>query len=329
MSHSNISIFVPHIGCSHQCSFCNQKHITGQAFPPTAKDVHDAVKTALSSPSYNCGDCEIAFFGGSFTAIQHDYMTELLDTANTYVVDGKVKGIRISTRPDYIDSKTLDLLKSYGVTSIELGAQSMVDAVLTANERGHIADDVVKASMLIKEYGFELGLQMMTGLYKSSFDFDVETAKKIIELSPDTLRIYPTITLKNTKLADLYKSGVYIPPSLDETVDLCLKIIDLLEDTSIKIIRLGLHSIDLNAYVAGPWHPAFSELCASKRFCLKVEKLNLSCGNYIVYLNKSDVSKFIGQKRSNIDYFLAKGISFKVVPDVNVSKSNFVIKEVK
>ena len=179
MKKGNISIFVPHNGCPQQCSFCNQKTITGQAYQPTAKDVDEAVQKALRKKGY---EFEIAFFGGSFTAIDRAYMTELLDAAEPYVKSGAVKGIRISTRPDYIDDEILTLLKAKGVTAIELGAQSMDDEVLSANMRGHTAEDVVNASTLIKSYGFELGLQMMTGLYLDTDEKDIETARKIIEL---------------------------------------------------------------------------------------------------------------------------------------------------
>ena len=200
MSHANISIFVPHLGCSHQCSFCNQRHITGCKTLPHSTDIDEAVKIATSSDKYNKDNTEIAFFGGSFTAIEREYMIELLNAAYKYVNDGTVKGIRISTRPDCIDEGILEILKQYGVSSIELGAQSMVDNVLIANNRGHLSGDVVYASKLIKQFGFSLGLQMMTGLYKSCEADDFFTVEKIIEIKPDTVRIYPTITIKNTYL---------------------------------------------------------------------------------------------------------------------------------
>ena len=204
MSHSNISIFVPHLGCPHQCSFCNQKHITGCSILPHAKDVDEAVEIAKKSKKYDPNNTEIAFFGGSFTSIDPLYMTELLEAAYTHVENGSVAGIRISTRPDCINKEILYSLKNYGVTAIELGAQSMVDSVLVANNRGHLSCDVVTSSHLIKDYGFSLGLQMMIGLYESSKELDIYTAQKIIELQPDTVRIYPTITLKNTYLEKLY-----------------------------------------------------------------------------------------------------------------------------
>lgn len=207
MRKTNISVFVPHIGCPQKCSFCNQHAITGYTKAPTAADVHEAVCKALANTEARGGyyQYEIAFFGGSFTAIERKYMIELLEAAHYYVKNKKVTGIRISTRPDAIDKETLDLLKKYGVTSIELGAQSMNDAVLEANFRGHDAQCVRNASHLIKSAGFELGLQMMTGLYKSTKDRDIETAKEFVKIKPKTVRIYPTVVLKNTYLGKLYK----------------------------------------------------------------------------------------------------------------------------
>ena len=329
MSHSNISIFVPHLGCPHQCTFCNQKHITGQTYIPTEIDIDNAVCIALKSPKFNplCG--EIAFFGGSFTAIDKDYMLSLLAAAKKHILNGSVSGIRISTRPDCIDSEILSLLKEYKVSAIELGAQSMCDRVLNLNKRGHTSNDVVTASNLIKEYGFELGLQMMTGLYGSSEKEDILTAEKIIKLKPNTVRIYPTITLLNTELHNLYSNGEYKPQEIKNAIDLCATLCEMFEDANIKVIRLGLHSIDNAAFVAGPWHPAFKELCDSKRYRDKIERLDLKQGNYEVFVSPRDLSKAIGQKRSNIKYFEDKNINLKFIENSELNTFEFTIRDVK
>jgi len=329
MSHSNISIFIPHLGCPHQCSFCNQKHITGQNLMPEEKDVDSAVKIAMSSPNYNSNRTEIALFGGSFTAIDRDYMTKMLSVACKYVEKGIVSGIRISTRPDCIDREILNILKSYKVSAIELGAQSMIDTVLSLNQRGHTAQDVVNASRLIKEFGFELGLQMMTGLYGSDAEIDKNTAEKIIEIKPDTVRIYPTIILKNTNLGNLYLNGTYKPQTLEETVDICTSLLKMFEKADIKVIRLGLHSIENDAYLAGPWHPALKELCDNKRYRDNLDKCIQKKGNYDIFVAKNDVSKATGQKKSNINYFKNKGINIRILPDEKLNSYEFVIKEVK
>ena len=313
--HSNISIFVPHIGCPNMCSFCNQRHITGICFAPHASDVIDAVRKATTSKNYDPETTEIAFFGGSFTAINRNYMIELLKTASVFVKNGLVSGIRVSTRPDAIDAEVLEILKSFGVTSIELGAQSLNDRVLRANNRGHTAKDVKKASELIKEHGFSLGLQMMTGLYRDTDDYAIKTAEEIIELKPDTVRIYPTIVLKDTDLAALYSDNKYKPQTLDEAVALCAKLLIMFHNADINVIRLGLHSIEKEAYMAGPWHPAFSELCQSKIFLQKALEILSVQGKYTIYVNKSSVSKMIGQGRSNIEHLNKLGFDCSVKPN--------------
>lgn len=299
-THSNISIFVPHIGCPNMCSFCNQRYITGKSIAPKAQDVIDAVNVAISSKKYNPETTEIAFFGGSFTAINRNYMLRLLKTAYWFVENGIVAGIRISTRPDAIDDEILSLLKQYGVTSIELGAQSLIDSVLLLNNRGHTAQDVINSSKLIKDYGFSLGLQMMTGLYGDCDEYSISTAQKIVNLQPDTVRIYPTIVLKNTDLAALCIDNKYKPQTINEAVEICSELLLMFNKANIKVIRLGLHSIEEKSYIAGPWHPAFSELCYSKIFFKNAKKILNEKGNYILYVNPSAISKMIGQHRENI-----------------------------
>ena len=312
IKHANISIFVPHIGCPNKCSFCNQRYITGTFKAPRISDVKSAISVAKKSPKYNPLVTEIAFFGGSFTAINRNYMLDLLKTASEAVEKGEAKGIRISTRPDAIDDEILTLLKEHNVTAIELGAQSLDNRVLRMNNRGHSVSDVVKASKLIKNYGFELGLQIMTGLYCDNDETAIKTAEKVIEIKPDTVRIYPTIVLKDTYLAALYSDNIYKPQTLENAVNLASRLYTMFTDAGIKVIRLGLHSIEGEAFIAGPWHPAFSELCQSRIMLENVIELLKEKGNYIIYVNKSDVSKMAGQKRSNLIHLASMGYNCKV-----------------
>lgn len=272
----------------------------------------------------NTKNAEIAFFGGSFTAIDRDYMLSLLQATENYI--DKFKGIRISTRPDCIDDEILEILKTYGVTSIELGAQSMDDVVLNANNRGHSASDVVKASHMIKDYGFSLGLQMMTGLYMSDAYKDIKTAKAFIELKPDTVRIYPTVIMKDTDLADYYLNKAFIPYTLDESVDLCSKLILMFEEANIAIIRLGLHyseSLVSNSY-GNNYHPAFKELCENKiffdRFIDTASKSKIDKNNFNVCINSKSLSKFLGQKKSNYNAFVEMGYNFEIKFDDTLGK---------
>ncbi|MGN1457612.1 MAG: elongator complex protein 3 [Acutalibacteraceae bacterium] len=334
MKHSNVALFVPHNGCPHQCSFCNQRTITGKNEQPTAQDVKNAIETAENSLGENTKNAEIAFFGGSFTAIDRNYMIELLEAAAPSVHSGRFYGIRISTRPDAIDSEILDILQKYGVTAVELGAQSMSDEVLYANHRGHTSADIVNASTMIKERGMSLGLQMMTGLYKSDDEKDTETAEKIAALKPDTVRIYPTIVLKGTELYDLYVSGKYQPQTLDEGVRLCSKLLKYFEDRNINVIRLGLHDSDSlrENMAAGAYHPAFRELCESEimynNALEELEKMNIKFGVVEFFINPKSVSRFIGQKRKNLDRLSKLGITAVVRQDSRLSKYQTVCRYV-
>lgn len=323
MKKGNISIFVPHMGCPCACSFCNQKTITGKSESPTAQDVKNAVDTALERKGY---EYEIAFFGGSFTAIDRDYMIQLLEAAYPYVKSGQVSGIRISTRPDCIDREILDILKKYGVTSIELGAQSMDDEVLDANKRGHTAQDVVNASVMIKEYGFELGLQMMTGLYLDTYEKAISTAKKIIELQPKTVRIYPTVVLKGTYLADLYLAEQYHPLDVDDSAELCAELVGLFEQANIKIIRLGLHSSrDIKEnMLAGGFHDSFGEIVKSRIMLNKI--LALPPSDYQVFVNPKSLSKLKGNNKRNIYFLLERGYNIKIIADNGVGIDQLRIK---
>lgn len=318
--HANISVFVPHLGCPNMCSFCNQRYIAGTAEVPSADTVDKAVAASTVGTDYDSDNTEIAFFGGSFTAIDRTLMCELLSAAYKYVKNGTVKGIRISTRPDAIDEDVLSVLSAYGVTSIELGAQSMNDSVLQINKRGHTADDVINASKLIKSYGFELGLQMMTGLYGSDDAADINTAYEFVKLSPDTVRIYPTIVLDSTDLAELCKSGKYKPQTVLNAVPLCSKLMKIFYDNRIKVIRLGLHNIDTEHYVAGPWHPAFSELVFARMYleAAKEKLIKLPKGNYRLTVKKGCISKMVGQKKENINTLRSLGYECRVYEDDNL-----------
>jgi Histone acetyltransferase len=311
--HSNIAIFIPHNGCPHRCAFCNQRTISGAVSQPKAEDVRKAVNTALSSPHFYGANAEIAFFGGSFTAIDRDYMIELLEAAHKFIRSGQVAGIRVSTRPDAIDDEVLKILKQYGVTSIELGAQSMRDEVLEMNRRGHTAQDVVDASLLIRQYGFSLGLQMMTGLYGDDNVGARYTARQLAALRPDTVRIYPTVVLEGTELAEKMRSGEYLPQGYEAAAPLCAQLLRFFENKRIKVIKLGLHASDgvEGNMVGGAYHPAFRELCEGILYYQLIKRMLLDNypdgGNFVVYVPKADISKASGQKKGNISRLALEG----------------------
>lgn len=262
-----IPIFVPHKGCPHDCVFCNQKRITGTlkeiTFDDVAITINDYLKTIKRENSY----IEVSFFGGSFTGIPMDYQNELLKAAKDAYDSGKIDAIRLSTRPDYINTYILDNLVKHNVGVIELGVQSMDEEVLKLSERGHSTEDVINSSNLIKKYGIKLGLQIMLGLPGDNEEKDLYTANEIIRLKPDFVRIYPALVIRDTYMEHMYNKGEYKPLSVDEAVEISKKLYIEFTSNNIKIIRIGLQPTEeINIgrdVIAGPFHPAFRELVES------------------------------------------------------------------
>lgn len=331
--HANIAIFVPHAGCPCQCSFCNQRHIAGQSRLPSESDVRTACETAKRTLS-DGAKAQIAFFGGSFTAIPCQDMVRLLKAAAPYVKSGVFSGIRVSTRPDAIDGEVLDILKKYGVTTVELGAQSMDDAVLRRCRRGHTAKQVEEAAKRIRAAGLSLGLQMMTGLPDDTDEGALHTAQALAALKPDEVRVYPTLVIEGAPLADEYRSGEYQPQTLDQAVALCVRLLTFFEEEQgIPVIRLGLHAEEdmMRHCIAGPWHPAFRELCESRIFFKKAQKIleKTKKTNVILAVNPSCVSRMVGHRRENLIAFMKDGYTVKVVADSEIAYGEIKGEEVR
>lgn len=331
--HANVALFVPHKGCPHRCSFCDQRAISGTAAAPTPAEVTAACERAVATMRTDATHAEIAFFGGSFTAIDPATQTALLEAAAPFVRAGHFRGIRLSTRPDAIDREILDRLRAYGVTAVELGAQSMDDKVLAHNERGHTAADVAKASSLIRTYGFSLGLQMMTGLPGSTRQADTRTAEMLCDLQPDTLRIYPTIVVEQTRLADWWRQGKYTPLSLEDAVTQGAALLRLVEgERGIPVIRMGLHAGgDVEAhYLAGPYHPAFRELCESRlyreRMLTILQKQLPNGGPATLRVAPAALSKAIGQKRANLHWLKEQGYTVTVLGDSGMEEHQVTVE---
>lgn len=304
----NIPVFVPHVGCPNDCAFCNQRSITGIIEAPAPESVGEIVETWLSGGK--TGENTVAFFGGSFTGIDTSLQRRYLAAAKRYLDKGLVSGIRLSTRPDYIDEERLDLLAEYGVTNIELGAQSMDDSVLAAAGRGHNAEAVRRASELIRGRGFVLGLQMMTGLPLDTPEISLATADEFIRLGAEETRIYPTLVMEHTRLAELYRAGEYSPQTVGEAADLGALLYEKFKRAGVKVLRIGLSdSEDLKGgCVAGPYHPAMGELVMSRYIRNQLEKY-AECGKLEVAAPKKYFSKIIGNKKCNQKYFANKGIT--------------------
>lgn len=306
----NIPIFIPHLGCPNDCAFCNQKKITGRDTEITFSEVRQIISDSLKTVEEN-SEIEVAFFGGSFTGLEKDLQKGFLSVANEFFP--KISGIRLSTRADYIDEEIIGILKEYNVSAIELGVQSTDEDVLEKNLRGHGFDTVRGAAKLISDNGFELGLQMMIGMYGSNFEKDIKTAEDIILQNPKTTRIYPTVVLKGTKLEEYLKCGLYTPYTLDEATECAKEVYKLFVKNGVTVLRMGLHSsedLQNDAIVAGPYHPAFGELVKGLIYREKIEDEILKKGilncEYTVPCKSREVSLIIGQKRCNYNYFKDK-----------------------
>lgn len=304
--HANIPIFIPHEGCPNGCVFCNQKKITGTS-KGACRDITAEIETALETVDTKNCHTEIAFFGGSFTGIDRVEMIRLLESAYRFIKDGRVKSIRLSTRPDYIDVETLDILNNFGVKHIELGIQSVSDKVLAASKRGHTADTAKKACEMIVKRGFVLGGQMMIGLPCSTLSDELETARMIVNSGALEARIYPTVVFYETELCEMAKRGEYIPLELSDAVKRAAACYRIFLEQGVKVLRVGLQSSenlsDETEVFAGANHPALGELCEGEVYLdLIKESLHgktVEGNTLVIEAPFGEVSKVSGHKKEN------------------------------
>ncbi len=329
MKHYNIPVFITHYGCPNMCVFCNQNKITGRETDIQPSEVKEIIEEYLNTLPRNSIK-EVAFFGGTFTAISLPLQKLFLAQVRNYIDKGIIKGIRISTRPDNINGEILDTLKEYGVTTIELGVQSLDNNVLELSERGYKKEEVERASSLIKKYDINLGIQVMPGLPGSSFEADIETINEVIKIKPDFVRIYPTLVVSDTKLEKMYKNAIFKPLTLDEAVKLSSVLVAKIELNNIRIIRVGLQpSDDIRAegvIIDGPFHPAFRELVESyiiKKFFKKLLKIDKKL---LVLCSKYDISRVVGIKKSNKNYF---GKKLEIIVEENIEKGILIVNNKK
>ena len=308
-----IPIFVPHLGCKKCCTFCNQRTISGEKKQVTAKDVTETIEYYLKNFKDKNNYVEVAFFGGSFTAIEQAKQEELLQAVQPYIKNKKIDSIRLSTRPDAINKPILKMLKKYHVKTIELGVQSTNNYILARCKRGHSFEDVLKASKLIRLYGFNLGHQMMVGLPDSSEKDDIQTAKDIIKLKPKMVRIYPVLVIKGTELEEEYNKGDFTPLTVGQAVERSKEILRLFNAKHIQVIRVGLQNTDTitdtsnqqSEVIAGPYHPAFGQLVEDAiwydRIVKEIKRINAKVIKVEIEANAKDVNNIIGHKKENIN----------------------------
>ena len=306
--HINIPLFIQHMGCPNQCVFCDQRAITGAhsfCFEKVREDIEIVLSTAGDA------EVEIAFFGGSFTGIDRDLMVRLLDIAEEYVKKGKVIGMRMSTRPDYISREILDILKRYTITQIELGIQSMSDKVLNACKRGHTVDDTINACRLIKEYGFSFVGQMMVGLPGADAETEVECANMICDMGAAATRIYPLVVFKNTPLTEMTARGEYVPLTVEEAVERSANVYEVFALRNVKCLKIGLHETENlhseESYYAGPNHAALGEMVRGEIYRRRIMNSiaeDVKGKNIEIYVPRGKISMVVGQKKANKERIL-------------------------
>ncbi len=363
--HAIIPIFIPHLGCPNDCVFCNQRKITARLTAPDAASVRATIEEWLStlepqrltscasndgcdSPCANKSGCdeevkrkngleaiEIAFYGGSFTGLSIEEQSVYLSVAKEFLDAGRVDGIHLSTRPDYIDQEILDNLKKYGVKTIEIGVQSFDDEVLAKSQRGHTAADVYAAAEMIKANGFALGIQLMIGLPGDSLGSCIYSAKETAKIGPSLARLYPTIVLDDTKLLEMYQSGEYQALTREEAVTRTKEMYKILRDAGIYIMRVGLKSTDLiggengdgGAINGGTYHPAFRQLVESAIARDEIEPLldKIPGGKVRVYSSPAWFSNLIGNCGENKKRWAAKypALDIKFCVDNSLADGEF------
>lgn len=330
MNHYIIPVFISHLGCPHTCVFCNQSRITEVSRAASrlirGRDVLAIAKEYLGTMPQAERTVELSFFGGTFTGLAAPLQEELLEAARSLREAGQIDRIRCSTRPDFIDAAVLERLAAYGLDIIELGVQSLDDEVLRLSGRGHDAKQVAQASRLIRAAGFTLGHQLMPGLPGATPSSDLESARQSIALGPAEVRLYPTLVVRDTPLANLYAAGTFRPYSLETAVDLTGDLMALYEAAGIRIIRVGLQATDEIApgasLLGGPYHPAFRELVLSRRLNGRLAKAAPSgCAELVV--NPRDLSVLYADKKR---YFKAGQDRFRVTQDASVPRGQIMVR---
>ena len=309
-----LPFFIPHIGCPYICVFCNQPRISGHQEMVTPAIIRSSIQRAVSEQGYS-GQWEVAYFGGSFTAIPQEVQDTLLEPAKEAFQQGLIQGIRLSTRPDAIREDRLKELYASGVRTIELGVQTLEESMLVEAKRGHTVEDVELACTHIRKQGITLGIQLLPGLPGETWQTLVETAVRAGRLQADICRIYPVIVIEDTELADRVRQGSYVPLTIEQAVAYSAFLKSYLEGKGVQIIRVGLQSTeDFDAgrgIVGGPYAPAFGELVVNyqvrQHLQQTIEEHREVFEDIVsvkVEYTRAVTSKVRGLKNSNILYFM-------------------------
>lgn len=250
-------------------------------------------------------ETQVAFFGGSFTCLDSKVQRSLLEAVQPFIKQGRVKSIRLSTRPDCLSEEICELIYSYGVRTVELGVQSMSDTVLANARRGHSAEDTRAGLSLLSAKEFEVGVQLMPGLPGETTGSFLRGVKELISHQPDFARLYPALVIENTDLAVLYENSDWTPLSMNRAITLSRRALELFSDHGINVIRMGLQpSVELEKQVvAGPYHPAFGELVKARIWYIRTRRLLNESGpgkTVTITVSDRDYSAFVGPNKKNL-----------------------------
>jgi len=284
-------VFIPQAGCESICIYCNQAKISGiHSF-----DLHAQLAHIKRFCSKHIGKPkQVAFYGGSFTNLDPDYRNFLLDTVDAYIDTDTT--YRVSAKPNAIDKDILIWCKKRKITTIELGIQDFDDRVLRASQRGYDSQCAVASCQLIKAMGLELGIQLMPGLPDCDAQSLANNLQCLRAIEPAFIRLYPTIVIKDTKLAELYREGKYTPLSLEEAIAQCIDYCEMAEKISSKVIKIGIPStIATSDIIAGPYHPAFGEFVKAERLIKQI--LQGYENGKVIYIDKTTLSLLMGHDR--------------------------------
>jgi len=330
-----IPFYINHKGCPEKCVFCDQSIISGQEDTiPSSDNLETGIVSYLESWQGE-GTREVAFYGGTFTALPIEIQERLLAAVRPFIDSGEIDAIRVSTRPDAIDEERIHLLRSYGVATIELGVQSMDDEVLQLSGRGHHSVDTENAARLIKSSELTLGCQLMPGLPGDSYKKSMDSAFKVIELGAEIVRIYPALVISGTEMEKLFFEGSYAPLSMKEALHLCADMVEVFRANSVHIIRVGLQAEKSlgDSLVAGPYHPSFGEMVESSIFMKKAQNLLASCpklkGDLSLLISPYDESALRGQGNANMKELkeFYPHLKINIKKDCALSRGSLFIQE--
>lgn len=322
-----VPFFISHQGCPHTCVFCDQRTISGSAGRlPGAEEMLSTIAAWRGSAGER--PLEAAFFGGSFTALAEELQAGLLAPLQPLLTSGQLDAVRLSTRPDYIDDQRVAWLKKNGVHTIELGIQSLDDAVLTASERGHSADQSEAAMVCIKQHGLRLGAQLMPGLPGDTPQTSLASLERVIAAGADFLRIYPAVVLRGTELARRYAVGDYLPLSLERGISLCKLLLHRALQAGLPVVRIGLQAdegLNADTILAGCWHPALGQLVRSGLYHDLIGRYVSPGEDVVIRCHPSRLSDVLGHKKCHLKELAEQGIQARVSPDTALEINEIAI----